>query len=151
MEQVMIEPFGAILNKRYQLFQRIGFQIVNESDYSTILRSTDKIIALTVERYTPADIQLSFIGQKGEIYPLWMVRLIVDMDEYDKDKIKLHSIKDEYGLRDGSKGGVLFRRGVKVYTSTYIELATIFLRENIHRVNFDEDKFKSGLVQFTHH
>jgi len=146
----MIEPFGAILRKRYRLFQQLGFQIVSESDYCTILQSSDKIIALTVQRYTPADIQMSFVGQQGELYPLWMVRLIVNMDEYNKDNDELRNIKDEYGLLDGCKGIEQFRRGVELYATAYIESATRFLQSHIHRLNFSEGAFKSELVNMSH-
>ena len=112
--------------------ERMGFEVVREGDYSTILRSADKTILLSVDKYTPADIQLNFISQQGEIYPLWMIRLIIDMESYDVDKDKLNRIQTEYGLRDGCEGMTQFRKGVKLYAATYMELATKFLQKNLY-------------------
>jgi len=145
----MVNPFGAIFKTNYPKFKQMGFRIVRDGDYHTILSSSDSTISLSVERYTPADIELSFIGDQGEIYPLWMIRLLLDVQQYNQDKAKLHLIRDEHGLQDGSQGMAVFRRGVKLYTSTYIEMAVHFLQNNLHRVNLNKDDFKTKLVMYS--
>ena len=147
----MVNPFGKILNASYPMFKQMGFKIVRDSDYDTILCSAQNTIALSVERYTPADMQLSFIGEDGEIYPLWMIRLMLDMKQYDRDKRVLRGIRLEYGLRDGSCGMAMFRQGVKLYTTTYLEQATVFLQDHLHRVNFSQEEFTSKLVTYSKH
>ena len=142
----MVNPFGAILSTSYPDFKQMGFKIIRDEDYDTIMRSAENTIAVSVERYAPADICLSFIDDDGEVYPLSSIRALIDSAQYQKDTAKLIEIRREYGLQDGSKGMAVFRQGVKLHTHTYIALATRFLQSHLHNINFKKDEFRLKLL-----
>jgi len=138
----MVNPFGAILSTSYPQFKQLGFRIIRDDDYDTIMSSADNTIVVSVERYHPANICLSFVDDDGEVYPLSMIRSLIDSVQHDQDTAKLVAIKTEFGLHDGSRGMAIFRQGVKLHTRTYMELATRFLQAHLHNINFKKDQFR---------
>jgi len=147
----MIEPYGEIVEQHYQSFRNLGFNLVKEDDYSAILQAKRVRIALSVEQYITSDIMLNFIDKDGSQYPLWMVRLQLDMENYDNDRRALCEIKDKYGLRDGSRGKASYAAGVRCYAIAYLEQATRFLREYLPRINVEGADFKEYVGELECH